>query len=529
MPATEITISRWSIYAMILISAVAAQAGRIVSTRSTTGELPFYSANDRSRWCTLVSLVEYGTYEIDEIVFREDPKNKRRIWYSIDIVRHRGADGKQHYYSSKPPFLTTLYAGVYWGFHKLTGLKLSEEPFFVARSLLLIYNLIPLIGYWFLLIWLIERTTLDPWSRLFLVFAAVWAMYSSTFAATLNNHLPGIIAVMISLACLIRITVDRASHWIWPTLCGLSAAFAIACELPALAWWSIIPVVLLISMRKLLPIALYTAASLPIFAGILITTQLAHGDLKPPYMHREAGPVITTLPRDPASETPDTAIETLRQSLIEAQQAPSDKLELRAARQSNTWELFDTEKQICWAVAATEDKWEIREWNDWYDYPKTYWVPERKSGVDKGEPSHLVYAFHTLIGHRGILSLTPIWFFVFPGALIAWRTKPEYRYIYIAAIIVSLVCIGFFLARPLEDRNYGGVCSGFRWVFWLAPLWMLFLPLGIEQVSKTPLGRSIALFALGISIFSATFPWNNPWTQPWTFQILEYFEFIKYC
>lgn len=528
MSTSDISLPRWSIYALILISAAAAQAGRIASTRSATGELPFYSANDRSRWCTIVSLVEYGTYQIDEVVFREDPKNKRRIWYSIDIVRHRGADGKQHYYSSKPPLLTTMYAGVYWVFHKLTGKTLSEEPFFVARILMIFYNWIPLIGYWLLLIWLIERTTLDPWARLFLVVAGVWAMYSSTFASTVNNHLPGIIAVMISLVALIKIAVDRSPHWIWPTLCGFTAAFSVACELPALAWWTIIPAVIFLSRFQFKPIIIYTVASVPVFAAILLTTQLAHGDLKPPYMHRDHGDVIATIPRDGAAETPDTALPALRDALLKANETPSEKLELRPARQENTFELFDTENQVCWAVKGGDGTWEVRQWDDWYDYPKTYWVPERKSGVDKGEPSYAVYAFHALIGHRGIFSLTPIWIFALSGVWLALKKQPDWRYIHLAAIIVSVVCVAFFLARPLEDRNYGGVCSGFRWVFWLAPLWMLFLPHGIEQLSSSSFGRKVGLTALAISIFSATFPWNNPWTQPWIFQILEYCEAIKY-
>ena len=528
MSSLDITLPRWSIYALILISAAAAQAGRIASTRSATGELPFYSANDRSRWCTMVSLVEYGTYEIDEVVFREDPKNKRRHWYSIDIVRHRGADGKQHYYSSKPPLLTTIYAGVYWVFHKTTGKTLSEEPFFVARILMLIFNWIPLLGYWLMLIWLIERTTLDPWARLFLVVAAVWAMYSTTFASTVNNHLPGIIAIMISLVALIRIVVDRAPHWMWPTLCGVAAAFSIACELPALAWWAIIPAVIFLSLKQIKPIVIYVAVSLPVFAAILITTQLAHGDLKPPYMHRDHGDVLATIPRDGAAETPDAALSALRDSLLQAKLEPSEKLELRPARQEKIWELFDSENQVCWAVKAADGTWEIREWDDWYDYPKTYWHPDKKAGVDKGEPSRAVYAFHALIGHRGIFSLTPIWLFALSGIWLALKKQPDWRYIHLAAIIVSVVCIVFFLARPLEDRNYGGVCSGFRWVFWLAPLWMLFLPHGIEQLSSSSLGRKLGLAALAISIFSATFPWNNPWTQPWIYQILEYGEWIKY-
>ena len=62
---------------------------------------PFLSANDRSRWATVRSLVELGTYEIDQIVAED-------LWDTIDIVQHPGKDGELHLYSSKPPLLATL-------------------------------------------------------------------------------------------------------------------------------------------------------------------------------------------------------------------------------------------------------------------------------------------------------------------------------------------------------------------------------------------------------------------------------------
>ena len=72
-------------------------------------KLPFLSANDRSRWITIRSLVEHGTYEIDEII-------KEPNWDSIDVVKHdeqgRAAPepGQGHFYSSKPPLLSTQIA-----------------------------------------------------------------------------------------------------------------------------------------------------------------------------------------------------------------------------------------------------------------------------------------------------------------------------------------------------------------------------------------------------------------------------------
>ena len=52
--------------------------------------LPMHSVNDRSRWATIYSLAQRGTYNIDETPWPA----------TIDRVRLNG-----HFYSSKPPLL----------------------------------------------------------------------------------------------------------------------------------------------------------------------------------------------------------------------------------------------------------------------------------------------------------------------------------------------------------------------------------------------------------------------------------------
>src|SRR3954452_5630524 len=65
---------------------------------------PFLSANDRSRWMTIRSLVERGTYEIDAIVGQP-------TWDTIDMVQHISRDGYARLYASKTPLLATILAG----------------------------------------------------------------------------------------------------------------------------------------------------------------------------------------------------------------------------------------------------------------------------------------------------------------------------------------------------------------------------------------------------------------------------------
>jgi len=97
------------VYTLLIVTSAATMVGRIMAVESKSGKTAMLSANDRSRWCTIRSLVDHGTYEIDDVIKRKTD------WYTIDMVRHKGTDGREHFYSSKPPLLATLLAGEYWG------------------------------------------------------------------------------------------------------------------------------------------------------------------------------------------------------------------------------------------------------------------------------------------------------------------------------------------------------------------------------------------------------------------------------
>ena len=131
---------RRSIYWTFIAITMCIAAGRICNVVSKEGDTAFLSANDRSRWCTVASLVDDGTYEIDRLVNLQNEK-RRRPWNSIDKVRHRGADGELHYYSSKPPLYPTMVAGVYAVIKTLTRMEITEQPIYVPRAILLIVNL----------------------------------------------------------------------------------------------------------------------------------------------------------------------------------------------------------------------------------------------------------------------------------------------------------------------------------------------------------------------------------------------------
>jgi hypothetical protein len=165
--------------------------------------------------------------------------------------------------------------------------------------------------------------------------------------------------------------------------------------------------------------------------------------------------------------------------------------------------------------------------DNWYDYTYTrggqaresYW--RNPAGLDRGEPSAARYALHVTIGHHGIFSLTPIWILSFAGVVLLARDQ-RWRGLAAFIALLSLVCLAFYLSRPEIDRNYGGMTSGFRWMFWLAPLWLVALVPAADWLGRRRVGRFAALVLLAVSVMAASYPTWNPWTQPWLWNLLTY-------
>ncbi len=158
--------------------------------------------------------------------------------------------------------------------------------------------------------------------------------------------------------------------------------------------------------------------------------------------------------------------------------------------------------------------------DNWYDYTYIRNGAERDSywrnpvGIDRGEPSIGKYALHATVGHHGVFSLTPVWLLSVAGVAMLWRREGLTALALFIALL-SLVCLTFYIFRPEMDRNYGGMTSGFRWMFWFAPLWLVALLPTADWLSTSRIGRGFALLLLALSVMSTSYPTWNPWTHPW--------------
>jgi hypothetical protein len=165
---------------------------------------PFLSANDRSRWLTIRSLAERGTFEIED--FSAEPG-----WDTIDSVVHPGKDGKLHLYSSKPPLLSVILAGPYWLVTQLTGWTLGDHPFLLGRFMLLLYGMFPLAIVITISCCCIELSGTTDRGRIWSAASMAFGTLLTTFAVALTNHSFAAACAAASLYCILLITKKKSS------------------------------------------------------------------------------------------------------------------------------------------------------------------------------------------------------------------------------------------------------------------------------------------------------------------------------
>ncbi len=516
------------IYALLMVAASGTIVGRIWCVSSSSGKTPFLSANDRSRWSTIRALVDHGTYSIDAVVL--DARGRFvKDWQTIDMVRHRGPDGQEHYYSSKPPLFPTLLAGPYWLIRQTTGATLAGETMYLGRVILIVANVLPLVGMFLILARLVERYGHTDGGRVLVMTTATLGTFLTTFAVTLNNHLPAAVSVLIAVDAAIRILVENDRRWRWFLIAGFFAAFSVANELPALAFAVMLVAGLLWTAPQKTFVAFIPAAAL-VAAAFWGTNWIAHQSLRPPYAHRSDGAVLTQLDPVLMSELDaGAAPQKLRQAAQAAGIELSEQTTVETRSPGARWVVWDPVGHDRLAIVAEGDVLNLRAWDNWYDYEKSYWTSGRATGVDRGEPSIAIYAFHVLVGHHGVFSLTPVWMLSVVGAiLLLMRRESKLRGVARMTVLLTVVVLAFYISRPLIDRNYGGVTNGLRWSFWLIPLWLLVMIPAADAAFKRRRWLIITLVLIFISIASVNYKPLNPWSHPWLFDYWTYLGWIAY-
>lgn len=426
---------------------------------------PFLSANDRSRWCTIRVLVEKDLqvpgwpYAIDNVI-------QQQGWDTIDMVKHDG-----HLFSSKPPLLPTLIAGEYWLIHHLSDwvfgepYTLGERPYTVGRLMLITVNVIPWIIALALLAKLVEQLAVSDWTRIFIVAAGCFATTMNPFLITLNNHLPAAVCVAIALERGVHIWFSQERRFRDFALAGLFGSFAVACELPALAFLGLLGLALLWRSPKHTLVA-FVPAMLIVAAGFFYTTYAAHGRLTIPYAERGEG--------------------------------------------------------------TTEENWYDYTYERNGKLYESYWRNrigiDRGEPSRAVYALHVLVGHHGIFSLTPMWILA----FAGMAMWVVRPADARPRVLGAAIAVITLVCLAFYLMRGQDDRNYGGMCCTFRWMLWFVPMWLLAMIPALDRMARSRMGRGVALVLLALSALSAAYPTWNPWTHPWLFKWMEHVQWIAY-
>ena len=422
-------------------------------------------ANDISRWCTVWSLLEKGSYVIDECPWQVNTQDK--VYHAPEQIGI-GSKPVKHYYSSKPALLPTLIAGILYPARMLTGVPLDRvvlEPrserwtqipdpgspygvkgvletpkdpvrwpvyIFYFKPIIVLSNVIP---YGLFLVFfsrLLDRYAANDWSWLFCLVAAAFGTYLLPFTQTLNNHTIAAFSVFFALYSFLCVW-DAGDLRGWRfAAAGFLGAFAATNELPALAFLAALFGLLVIRFPKKTLAWFVPAAAIPIAA------------------------------------------------FFAAQYAVFGAVKL-------AYEAFGTDE---------------------YLYEGSLWkTPLDLDAFNERPEPYGVYLFHMTLGHHGVFSLTPLFLFSVWGAGRLIRKNTQFATILrrggeplVAlawlATVLTVVVLAFYTWNP-KARNYGGSTQGLRWLFWMIPFWLILLPKGVEAGQNRGWVRNLALLRAG--------------------------------
>ena len=453
---------------------------------------PTYSSNDRARWATVKALVEEGTFAIGRRVAEPDPVKKTPYrdegiaftdgFGSVDKVLH---PERQEYFSTKPPLLTVIVAGEYWVLRKFFQKDMVEHKWEVVVPILLLTNVLPLVLALWMISRLLERYAISDWGRLFTFAAACFGTFLPTFVTTLNNHVPA--------ACCVVYAVYALATW-------ATAGNRVRSDARMREWYPHTgddsspeednfgsPVRLLL---------------VGLFAGLAVCFEL-------PALAFAAAIGLVVL------------LESKKGFLFFL---VAFAIPLAAYAAIN-------QKAVGTVVPV-----QLKFGTEWYEYEGSHWarpklwesgqVPKPDyPGIDFANEPKQTYAFHLLVGHHGLFSLTPVWLLAIGGVFLGPVARGVAGWIARLTPLVAAGVIGFYIWKT---NNYGGWTCGPRWLFWLTPLLLLTAAPAADALGKTGVGRGVGYLLLAASAFSATYPWANPWRHPWIYQLCEYMDWVRY-
>ena len=429
---------------------------------------PLQSANDRSRWCSVWSLVERGTWQIDEI-------DAFPHWSTIDKVRWRNnASEPWHFYSSKPPLLSVLAAGIYAAVKALLGYGLFSHTALVSRLILLPLNILPFALMLISLCRTLHRLDLHSTARCLILLTAGFGSLLNPYLTTLNNHTPAAATAMFAVAAAVRILQSAQTRDF--AILGLCSSLTACFELPAAQLTALAACLALARSRKatltaflplaILPAVLFFAANYSV-VGSFKPFYATYGSETYRYIHNGI-PSYWMEPRDLDASTESLPVYLFHCLLGHHGLLSHMPVLLLAVLGCG---LACRQLPALLRLAAPA--------------PAPTRIPRSPAEQQQTISS--------------LLTLT--------------------------AAASTLLTLGFYLTRT-ENYNYGGNSVALRWMLWLSPFWWLAMVPALRHCGRRTFAAAAVL--LLASMLTTQWSMQRPWKPSWLYEQLEAAGLISY-
>ncbi len=551
--------------ALIITGAVFIAAGH------TLRQPAFMTANDISRWCTVWSLLERGTYAIDECPWQGDTQDKIQ-WpprKEGDPAPAEGQPDGRHYYSSKPALISTLIAGMLYPARRITGVPLDrvilqeraerwtqkpdpdhpgrfkpvlERPkdpvkwpayIFYFKPTLILINVLPFGLFLIYFSRVLDRYAPNDWAWLFSLFAAAFGTYLLPYTQTLNNHTIGAFAAFFALDQFLRIWDEGLDRGWRFAAAGFFAGFAASTELPALAFPALLGPMLLLRYPKQTLLFFVPGLAFPL-AAFIGAQYLEFGQFFLPYESFGSDAYLwegsiwqTPLELDAFNKTPEpywvylwhmtfghhgifslTPIYLL--SVWGGMKLLSGGRWLTALAILTFLVVAGLGGYFLYDPSAWMVDGRLLDWHGWAQSES----PAQSGVVTVGRLHRYVWVLAVIPTFLALLALVAglpvLRRSARPMSAVAWMTA-----------VLTVVVLAFYAYTP-KARNYGGSAQGLRWIMWLIPFWLLLLPSGVEAGQARGRARRLALVTLAISAISVGYAIRNPWSHPWILDAMEH-------
>ncbi len=422
-----------------------------------------YSTNDASRMASIDSLVQRGTWQIDDSPF----------WHTVDKIQVG-----DHFYSSKPPTLAFLGAGVYTILHNGFGLNLFWEECFPDRTpthcravlesdkvdwayVILVFLLVstPATVILAVIYRMARWRGLSNWVALPFVLLLGLGTGLFPYSTIFVNHLLSAMGTFLTAAILLRHDQPTSRQM---AFAGLWVTLAATVDLSATLFLAGFLLYVVVRYRYK-SWAFFLGALVPGILAILLNLQITGSPL-PPQMYTRG------------------------------------------------YEFEGSSFKIAEPIRLLFSP------RDEGDANLESYTDLQLSG--NNQTSVLLHTFNMLLGDYGLFAFYPIVFWYALGLLRALRADdPTTRWLSRTAAATILLYLIYFALRP---HTFGGYVFGPRWLLNMVPLMALF---ALDLALYRPLGWKTAfpLFFLGIiSVINAYPGALNPWNPAYPLFRLTY-------